>query len=96
MKSRLAAFLLAMAAMSAPLVSSDETHATRGIVKSASPEEIVVARPKNRGDITIALSSATHVDGVIKVGVTVSVRYHEDHGRNIAKAVTVERQVNRN
>jgi len=90
MKMRLAAFLLSMMAVSVPLVVGDETHATRGIVKSATPDEIVVARPKRRGDIKFELLPATHVDGLIKVGVTVSVRYHEDHGRHVATAISVE------
>ena len=90
MKMQLAALLLAIAGVSAPLVDVDQTYATRGVVKTAAPAEIVVSRAKNRGDITIALMPETHVDGTIKVGVTVSVRYHEDHGRHIATAVAVE------
>ena len=91
MKTQLAALLLAMTAVSAPFVVVEQTYATRGVVKTAAPSEIVVERARNRGDITIALLPATHVDGTIKVGVTVSVRYHEDHGRHIATAIAVER-----
>jgi hypothetical protein len=91
MKARLAALGLVIAAMSAPLIRGPQTYATRGIVRTASPAAIVVARAKQRGEITIELSAATHVDGTIKVGVTVSVRYHEDHGRHVATAVAVER-----
>jgi len=90
MKLRLTALMLVMAAVTAPLVRGEQTHATRGTVKTASPAAIVVARAKNRGDITIEVSSSTHVDGTIKPGVTVSVRYHDDHGRHIATAVAVE------
>ncbi len=90
MNSRLVALLLALAAMSAPLGPGEQTYATRGVVKTATPAKIVVSRPKNRGDITIALSEATHVDGTIRVGVIVSIRYHDDHGRHIATAVSVE------
>ena len=93
---RLAVLLLTVATMSEPLVGEDQTHATRGTVKTAAPTEIVVTRPKNRGDITIVLSPATHIDGAIRVGAMVSVRYHDDHGRHLATAVAVERQVNRN
>ena len=87
---RVAVFLLVLGTMSAPLIGEDQTHATRGTVKTAAPSEIVVARPKNRGDITIKLSPATHVDGDIRVGATVSVRYHDDHGKHLATAVAVE------
>ena len=90
MNSRLAALLLAVAALSAPLAGGEQTHATRGVVKSATPTEIVVARPKNRGDITIALSEATHVDGTIRVGAIVSVRYQDEGRRHVATAVAVE------
>lgn len=92
---RLAVLLLAVTTMSEPLLGGDQTFATRGVVKSESKNEaateIVVARPKNRGDITIVLSPATHVDGAIRIGATVSVRYHDDHGRHLATAVAVER-----
>ena len=90
MNSRLAALLFAVAALSAPLAPGEQTYATRGVVKKATPTEIVVSRPKNRGDITIALSETTHVDGRIRAGAVVSIRYHDDHGRHIATAVSVE------
>lgn len=98
---RLAVLLLAATTMSEPLIGGDQTHATRGVVRStgkaavkgaaASDSEIVVERPKNRGAITITLSPSTHVDGDIRVGATVSIRYHDDHGRHVATAVAVER-----
>jgi len=94
--ARLAILLLAVATMSEPLIGGDQTYATRGTVKSAAATEIVVSRLKNRGDINIALSPATHVDGHIRVGATVSVRYRDDHGRHVATAVSVEREINRN
>ena len=90
MNSRLAALLLAAAALSAPRAPGEQTYATRGVVKTATPTEIVVARPKHRGDITIALSETTHVDGTIRAGAVVSIRYHDDRGRHIATAVSVE------
>ena len=89
-RARVAMLLVALASAGEPLIGGDETHATRGTVKSATQTEIVVARPKNRGDISITLSPATHVDGAIRVGATVSVRYHDDHGRHVATAVAVE------
>ena len=86
---RLAVLLLAATTMREPAVD-DQTHATRGTVKSAVAATIVVRRPKHRGDITIELAPATHVDGVIRVGATVSVRYRDDHGRHVATAIVVE------
>ncbi|MBY0495805.1 MAG: hypothetical protein K2Y23_16465 [Cyanobacteria bacterium] len=88
---RFVAGLLVLAAISVPVRGQDQTHATRGIVTRADPSAIVVARPKHRGDITLTLSPATHVDGTITVGAMVSVRYHDDHGRHVATAVSVER-----
>jgi len=82
--------LVAVAALSAPHTPGDQTYATRGVVKKATPTEIVVSRPKHRGDLTIVLSETTHVDGRIRAGAVVSVRYHDDHGRHIATAVSVE------
>lgn len=87
--------LLAMMLMAtAPITLARQTHATRGIVKAADATGLVLSRFQQRGDITIALSSATHVDGVIRVGATVSVRYRDEGGRHLATAVTVE--INRN
>ena len=86
-------------AQALPLDSNDGTsarsldqpaHATRGTVRMVAATEIVVTRAKQRGDITIELAPATHVDGVIRVGATVSVRYHDDHGRHVATAIAVE------
>lgn len=83
--------LHALCLMMLTAVMSDPTHATRGIVTTASVAEIVVARPKDRGAITITLSPETHIDGTLRVGATVSVRYHDDHGRHVAIAISVER-----
>lgn len=73
-----------------PIAAAPITYATRGVVAAVSATEIVVARPRNRGPITIALAAATHVDGSLVVGATVSVRYHDAHGHHVATAVTVE------
>jgi hypothetical protein len=86
---RLAVLLLAIATTGEP-PAGDQTHATRGAVKAATVTEIVVMRPKHRGDITIELAPATHVDGEIRVGATVSVRYHDQHGKHVATAIAVE------
>jgi hypothetical protein len=87
---RLAVLVLAVTTMSEPRFQGEATHATRGTVKRAEAAEIVVTRPKSRGDITIAVSPSTHVDGTIRVGATVSVRYHDDHGHHVATAIAVE------
>ena len=86
---RLAVLLLAAATLSKPSVDA-QTHATRGTVKASTASQIVVTRPKQRGDITITLAPATHVDGVIQVGATVSIRYHDDQGKHVATAIVVE------
>jgi len=83
---------LALPALSAPIV----TYATRGVVTALSRTELVVSRPKNRGPITFALSEVTHVNGALRLGSTVSVRYHDDKGRHLATAVTVEGPINGN
>ncbi len=81
--------LMLMAA--APLTLARQTFATRGIVKSAAKTELVLSRFQKRGDITISLSSSTHVEGDIKVGATVSVRYRDEEGHHVATAVSVEK-----
>jgi len=71
---------------------STASHATRGTVKSVDERTLVIARFGHRGDITFALSPATHREGTIVVGAVVSVRYREDGQRHIATAVTVQRR----
>jgi hypothetical protein len=91
---RIAVLLLAVAAVREPPrepPGRDQTHATRGTVKSAATDEIVVARSKHRGDITIEVAPATQVDGALRVGAIVSVRYHDEHGKHVATAIAVER-----
>ncbi len=82
--------LCLMLVAAAPLTLARQTFATRGIVKRAARTELVLSRFQKRGDITIALSSSTHVEGEIKVGVTVSVRYRDEAGHHVATAVSVE------
>jgi hypothetical protein len=91
MKARLAALAVALALSGGSITADDSTHATRGTVTAAGPSEIVVAKAKNRGQITITLAPDTHIDGTIRTGAIVSVRYREDHGRHVATAVSVER-----
>lgn len=81
-------FMMLLAA--APLTLARQTYATRGIVKTAAKTEMVISRFQKRGDITFMLEPTTHIDGEIKVGSTVSVRYREESGRHIATAVSVE------
>ena len=66
-------------------------HATRGVVKSIDPATLVVSRPKNRGDITFALSSSTHREGTVVVGATVSVRYRDEGKVHVATAVALQK-----
>jgi|KBSMisStaDraftv2_1062788.scaffolds.fasta_scaffold267172_2 hypothetical protein len=87
--ARLTLLLLVLFA-TAPLALAPQTHATRGIVKSASAAELVLSRFQNRGNITLALSRDTQIDGTIEVGATVSARYHDENGHHIANAVSVE------
>ena len=78
------------AALAASLLFTGSAATLAAQAKTATPTEIVVTRPKNRGNITIALSETTHVDGTIRAGAVVSIRYHDDRGRHIATAVSVE------
>ena len=87
---RLAVLLLALTAISEPNRGDVATHATRGVVKTAAATTIVVTRAKNLGNITIVLSASTHIEGHIRVGSTVSVRYRDQHGHHLATAVSVE------
>jgi hypothetical protein len=83
--------LLAMMLMAtAPLAFTRQMHATRGVVKVMDQTALVLTRFQQRGDITLMLSSETHVAGVIRVGATVSVRYRDEGSRHMATAVTVE------
>ena len=91
MTERLAALAIVFAVITATTIGGDPTYATRGVVTSANEIEIIVSRMKHRGDITIELSPDTHVEGTIKIGVIVSVRYHDEHGRHVATAISVER-----
>jgi hypothetical protein len=84
--------LLMMLMAAAPLTFTRQTYATRGIVKTAAQSEMVLTRFQRRGEITITLEPATHIDGEIKVGATVSVRYREEAGHHVATAVSVEQK----
>ncbi|HEY7445415.1 MAG TPA: hypothetical protein VH701_23510 [Vicinamibacterales bacterium] len=66
-------------------------HATRGVVKAIGETMLVVSRPRNYGDIMFTLSSATHRDGKIVVGSTVSVRYREDGKTHVATAIALQK-----
>ena len=87
--ARLTLLLMVLYA-AAPLALAPQTHATRGIVKTVAAAELVLTRFQHRGDIALALTSGTHIDGTLEVGTTVSARYHEEHGRYVADAVSVE------
>lgn len=66
-------------------------HATRGVVKSIDPEQIVVSRPNGRGDITFRLAPSVHRQGTIAVGALVSVRYEDRGVVHVAIAVAVRK-----
>jgi hypothetical protein len=66
-------------------------HATRGLVKAIDETAMVLSRPRNRGDITFKLSSATHRDGKIEVGATVSVRYRDEGEFHVATAIALQK-----
>jgi hypothetical protein len=66
-------------------------HATRGVVKAIDEAALVVSRPRNRGDITFTLSAATHRDGKIVIGSTVSVRYRDDGKNHVATAIALQK-----
>jgi hypothetical protein len=70
--------------------SDSSVHATRGVVKSIDATTLVVARPKNRGDIVFKLSPTLHRDGQIKTGATVSVRYRDDGKDHVATAISLQ------
>jgi hypothetical protein len=42
---------------------------------------------KDKGDLMVMTNASTHKDGPIAVGSTVSVRYKEEGGQNIATAI---------
>ena len=82
--------LLLMVLYAAAPALAPLTHATRGIVKTVAAAELVLTRFQQRGDIALALTSGTHIDGTLEVGTTVSARYHEERGHYVADAVSVE------
>jgi hypothetical protein len=67
------------------------THATRGVVQSIDSTTLIVSRPRNRGDIAFKLSPATHREGTIVVGSTVSVRYREAGKDHVATAIALQK-----
>ena len=85
---------MALAGVAQPAESrgpDNNVHATRGVVKSIDDATLVVARPKNRGDITFKLGPTLHRDGQIKAGATVSVRYRDEGKEHIATAVSLQK-----
>ena len=89
---------MALAGVAQPAESSNASrgpdsnvHATRGVVKSIDDATLVVARPKNRGEITFKLGPTLHRDGQIKAGATVSVRYRDEGKEHIATAVSLQK-----
>jgi hypothetical protein len=77
-------------ALALPVAAPVVMYATRGVVTVVSRTELVITRPKNRGDLKLILAASTKVDGALKVGATISVRYHDEGGHHIANAIAVE------
>ena len=65
-------------------------HATRGTVKSIDATTLVIARARDRGEMTFQLTPSIHRQGTVVVGTTVSVRYQDDGTKHVATAITVD------
>lgn len=63
------------------------THATSGVVKSVDDNTLVISRGKS-GEMTFAMNSSTHREGMIAAGNEVSVRYTSEGKMHTAMAVT--------
>lgn len=67
------------------------THATRGVVKSIDATTLVISRTgTSHADMAFALNAATHREGTIAPGASVSVRYREDGKTHVATAVRAQ------
>jgi hypothetical protein len=67
------------------------SHATTGVVKSISDTTLVITRPgKPASEMTFAVNSSTHRDGIIETGVSVSVRYQEEGASHVATAIAAQ------
>ena len=95
MRRNVAALVLAWG-LALPAPDQAITYATRGVVTAFSRTELVVSRPRNRGPITFTWSAATHVEGDLILGATVSVRYRDEGRRHLATAIAVEAPINGN
>lgn len=68
----------------------EDTHATRGVVKTVNDTTLVLTRTAGTGhEMAFVLDPATERVGTMEVGSTVDVRYHTESKRHIATAVTV-------
>jgi hypothetical protein len=68
--------------------SSSASHSVEGTVKSMDSSMLTITRSgKDKGDLMVMTNASTHKDGPIAVGSTVSVRYKEEGGQNIATAI---------
>ncbi len=82
----------ARTAVSRPSSGAVATHATTGVVKSATQTAMVVVRRVGgkRTESTFVLTPATQRAGHIVAGATVDIRYRTEGRQKIATAVTVE------
>jgi hypothetical protein len=84
--------VLCLAAPSAAATKGkhEDTHATRGVVKTVNDTTLVLTRTAGTGhEMAFVLDPATERVGTMEVGSTVDVRYHTESKRHIATAVTV-------
>jgi hypothetical protein len=71
--------------------STAATHSTRGTVKSVDDNTLVIARSSGtRAEMTFTLNDATHREGNIANGASVSVRYRDEGKMHVATAVHAE------
>ena len=89
MQRQVGALVMAIA-LALPIAAPVVMYATRGVVTVVSKTELGITRPTNRGQLKLTLAASTKVDGALKVGAIISVRYHDEGGRHIANAIVVE------
>jgi hypothetical protein len=67
------------------------THSVQGVVKSVDTSSLVITRSgKKGGEMSFKLDPATHQEGSIAAGSTVSVRYRMDGSSMVATAVNAD------
>jgi len=77
----------------APADANAVVHATRGVVKALNATTLVVSRRRKRGDITFTLGRGVHVEGIIELGATVSVRYRDEGSDHVRPVLLLDPRV---